>query len=74
MEISIGKYQAEPRTVLKAVRKDQGLSQDELAAMSGLSRSTIAQVELGIKVPTTDTIEKLLMAMGYRSFIIGVKL
>lgn len=37
---------------LKAIRKEQKLSQDELAALVGVSRNTISSIETGQYCPT----------------------
>ena len=45
------------------LRKRREMTQTELAAKSGLSQSTIAQIESGQKDPSVKTIEKLAKAL-----------
>ena len=40
------------KNTLKAIRKEQKLSQDELAALVGVSRNTISSIETGQYCPT----------------------
>ena len=45
---------------LKEVRKKRGMTQKELAELSGVSRGTIVAIENGkAKVTTTKTLQKL---------------
>jgi transcriptional regulator with XRE-family HTH domain len=47
------------------IRKDRGWSQDELGKLAGLSRSTIAAIELGkYKQQDTATLDRLASALG----------
>lgn len=45
------------------VRKEQGLSQEKLAELSGVSRVSIARFETGKLNPTLNTLEKLADAL-----------
>lgn len=48
------------KTHLKEYREKSGLSQDELAEMSGVSRAVISGLESGrVNVTTTNTMKKL---------------
>ena len=50
---------------LKEVREANKLSQEELAEMSGVSRTTISYLETGkADVAKTDTLSKLAEALG----------
>lgn len=44
---------------IKALRKEKGLSLDELAALSGVSKSMLAQIERGNGNPTLSTLWKI---------------
>lgn len=44
---------------LRAFRKQKRRTQKQLAMFAGLSQSYISDLELGIKSPTLNTIEKL---------------
>ena len=51
--------------VIAALRKERGLSQEDLAEKTGLSRGAIAQIELGyIRSPKGDTLQKIADAFG----------
>ena len=49
---------------LQALRKQQGLSLDDLAARSRISRSMLSQVERGLANPTFATLWALTQALG----------
>ena len=50
---------------IKEARKKMGISQDELAKKSGISRATITALECGkAKVTTTKTLLALSKALG----------
>ena len=44
---------------LRILRKQKGLSQEELAFQAGINRNYVGQIEREEKSPTIDTIEKL---------------
>jgi transcriptional regulator with XRE-family HTH domain len=44
---------------LRILRKQKGLSQEELAFQAGINRNYVGQIEREEKSPTVDTIEKL---------------
>lgn len=52
--------------LLRAAREVAGLSQEELARRAGTSRPTLSAYERGRKAPTADTLERLLVAAGFR--------
>ena len=50
---------------IKEVRLEQGMTQEELAVKSGVSRVTISGLESGkLVVTTTDTLIKIAVALG----------
>lgn len=52
------------REVIKARRKVLGISQQDLAEMSGSSLPTVKDVERGLANPSLSTISKLLDVLG----------
>ena len=53
------------KTNLKEIRRQKGISQAELAKLSGVSRNTIIKIETGDEViVSTDTIEKISKALN----------
>lgn len=48
---------------LREARKKRGLVQEDLAAITGISRSTIAELESGKRKARPHTIEKLAKAL-----------
>ena len=44
---------------LRVLRKQKGLSQEELAFQAGINRNYVGQIEREEKSPTIDVIEKL---------------
>ena len=48
---------------IKALREQQKISQEELAARSGISRGYLARLETGRHDPTITTLEKLAKAL-----------
>ena len=49
---------------LADVRRDKGMSQQALAAASGVHRVTIARFETGKASPNVQTMQKLAAALG----------
>lgn len=49
---------------LKALRRQQGLSLENLARLSGVSRAMLGQIETGKSVPTITLIWKIARALG----------
>ena len=45
--------------VLKKIRKEKGLSQEELGFQTGLHRTYISQLERGLKSPSLNTLIKI---------------
>ena len=52
--------------LIRAARAQAGLSQLELADRAGTSQPTVAAYESGTKIPSADTLERLLRAAGFR--------
>lgn len=50
--------------VLREVRQEKGLSQEELADRAGLHRTYISQLERGLKTPSLRSIEQIAAALG----------
>lgn len=46
-------------SVLRTIRQAQHLSQEELAALAGVHRTYISQLERGLKSPTLETIYRV---------------
>src|SRR5947209_3141890 len=49
---------------LKHYREAVGISQEDLAAQSGLDRTYVSQLERGLKSPTLTSLEKLAAPLG----------
>ena len=49
---------------IRKIRKEQGLTQEELAKKIGIKRGTLAQYESGKRSPKKETIEKFANALG----------
>ncbi len=49
---------------LRVLRKQNGLSQEELAFQAGINRNYVGQIEREEKSPTVDMVEKLASALG----------
>lgn len=47
------------------VRESRGLSQSDLAAISGVSQPNISAIENNRRLPSADTLNRLLVASGY---------
>ena len=54
----------EVRNVVKERRKELGISQVDLAEMSGLSLATIKNIERGEGNPSYETISRILEVLG----------
>lgn len=52
-------------SLLERVRRDVGLSQEEMAERAGTSRTTLSAYERGRKSPTLATMSRLLRTAGY---------
>ena len=58
------------RVLIREARKRAGLTQAELAALAATSQPTIAAYESGNKVPSSDTLERLLDAAGLQLSVV----
>ena len=52
-------------TFVRAVREARGLTQHELARTSGVVQSNISAIENDRRVPSADTLNRLLVACGF---------
>ncbi|MGN6535910.1 MAG: helix-turn-helix domain-containing protein [Mesorhizobium sp.] len=50
-------------TNLRRIRKERGISQEDLAKQARLSRAYMSTLEHGLKSPTLDTVESLAKAL-----------
>jgi transcriptional regulator with XRE-family HTH domain len=48
---------------LTAIRKQKGMSQEELAEITGLKRPNISKIEKGVQSPTYETLAPILKAL-----------
>jgi predicted transcriptional regulator len=53
-------------SILRALRREFGLSQRQMAALAGMSQPEIARLETGTVSPTWETAMKLLRAVDAR--------
>jgi transcriptional regulator with XRE-family HTH domain len=56
----------DPGELIRAGRQRSGISQAELAALSGTSQATLSAYERGRKVPSAATLQRVLRAAGMR--------
>lgn len=47
------------------IREEQGVSQRQLAALTGIKQPAIARLESGRTAPNINTLKKLLAPLGY---------
>ena len=59
MSLAFMKLRAIVARNLRILRKQKGLSQEELAFQAGINRNYVGQIEREEKSPTVDMIEKL---------------
>lgn len=53
-------------TFLRAAREARGLTQQDLAVTSGVVQSNISAIENGRRIPSADTLNRLLVACGFQ--------
>ena len=53
-------------SLVRAARQDASLTQAELAAMTGMSQSTLAQIESGRRAVSAELLESILRVADYR--------
>ena len=58
---------------LRILRKQKGLSQEELAFQAGINRNYVGQIEREEKSPTVDVIEKLANSLMVKAEDLFVK-
>jgi uncharacterized protein len=56
----------EPATIIRTVRRRQGLTQADLARRAGTSQPVVSAYEHGRRDPTYETLRKLVEAAGER--------
>jgi len=54
-----------PKEKMKALRKQSGKTQDEIARLAGMSRSVYAKIELGLRNPTLPQSIMIKKALDY---------
>lgn len=59
-----GQIQLAFGTVLRRLREERGMTQEDLAHESGVGRVSIAMMETGKRLPTLPTIFRLADALG----------
>lgn len=61
--VSVKAYPADSHP-LRIARKMRGWTEEELARAAGIAQSTVARIERGDRMPSTDTLAKLAGALG----------
>lgn len=51
--------------LLREARHRAGLTQAELAERAGVPQSTVGRIESGLRVPSTELLERLIRAAGF---------
>jgi transcriptional regulator with XRE-family HTH domain len=51
--------------VVRQARTERGLTQVQLAEISGIEQSNISAIEMGRRAPTAETLHRLLLACGF---------
>jgi transcriptional regulator with XRE-family HTH domain len=52
--------------LVREARRRQGISQAQLALRAGTNQHTVSLIERGLRRPSLDTLERLLLATGHR--------
>lgn len=52
-------------TFVRAIRGARGLTQHELAEVSGIAQTNISAIENGRRTPSADTLNRLVVACGF---------
>ena len=53
------------RSLVREARKRAGLTQAELGRRAEVPQSTVARIESGARIPSTELVERLVRAAGY---------
>ena len=53
---------------IKFERMKRKLSQEQLAALAGICRTTMTKIEINSTSPTLDIVEKISKALGYEPY------
>lgn len=72
-EIAESKLRVELIGALIAARKEKGLTQRELEALSGVKQPIIARMESGSSIPNLSTVLKVLAPLGKTLYIGDLK-
>lgn len=59
--------------ILKTMRRNAGLSQEQIGKVCGFARNTISQYETGVLQPDFKTIEKIANECGYKLSFTNIK-
>lgn len=59
--------------VIKYVRKNKELSQEDLASLLKMNRTTLGNYETETRQPTFEIIEKILNKCGYKIYFVNEK-
>ena len=73
MSLAFMKLRAIVARNLRILRKQKGLSQEELADSAGINRNYVGQIEREEKSPTVDILEKLAIALEVSAVDLFVK-
>ncbi len=58
---------------LVSIREEKGITQSQLAELSGVKQPTIARLEKSLHSPQLDSILKVLIPLGYTLQIVPIK-
>lgn len=53
------------RSLVREARKRAGLTQSALAQRAGVPQSIVSRIESGVRLPSTDLVERLVCAAGF---------
>jgi transcriptional regulator with XRE-family HTH domain len=56
----------DPAELIRRCRLDSGLTQEQLAIRAGTTKTAISRLEGRHLSPTVETVDRLLLSMGYR--------
>ncbi len=58
-------------TAIRSARAQRGITQTQLAEISGIKQSNISAIERGRRHPSADTLHRLLFACGFELIATG---